>query len=148
MYKINRIVDPYSFIKTARHCGSIVYFLYDGDELVYVGKTGRGLARVYEHTKKVFTHVSFQYCDDEYLDELEQAYIAIYKPKYNIVVPTKKHSWVYAAMTYSDYHKLDPSDDLIPNSKGDSSKLFKKYKRHAKREKIMRRIAMMKDQQI
>lgn len=92
-----------------------IYFLYDEEELVYVGKSTRGICRVYEHVGlKQFTHYAFQYCDEEYMDELEQAYIAIYKPKYNLVIPVKNHDWSYAAMTHENYHQFNTSELLKP----------------------------------
>lgn len=110
----NKLIDPYAQIKMRNHSHPLIYFLFNGDDLVYVGKTTKGLARVYQHTDKAFTHIVIQYCSLEYLDELEQAYIVIYKPKYNIVVPSKLHEWSYASMTYEGYHSSSYSVSKSP----------------------------------
>ena len=63
-----------------------VYFLYDGDELVYVGQSRNVYGRINEHLKdddKVFDAFAiFSASSCEFLD-IEQANIDYYKPKYN-----------------------------------------------------------------
>ena len=117
IYSKNALRNPYMLdgfrrLVIATPC---VYFLYDGDELVYVGKSNHGVFRVYQHLgSKRFTHYAIQNCDVEYMDELEQAYIKLYRPKYNLVVPRKTHPWSYAAMTHQNYHNIDPSKSVRP----------------------------------
>jgi excinuclease UvrABC nuclease subunit len=84
----NLFTDPKSFPRHSPHF-SCVYFLWDGDELVYVGKSTNGLSRVYAHVDKVFTEVSYQVVDPSYIDILEQTYIKVYKPKYNKILYDK-----------------------------------------------------------
>ena len=65
-----------------------VYFLYDGDELVYIGQGWNCLLRVAEHTRKesdkVFTHWSFHPVPDEAeRKSLERQLRAKFKPKFN-----------------------------------------------------------------
>lgn len=62
-----------------------VYFLLNNKEVVYVGQTKTGLARVYNHTKsKKFDEIYVIVCDDiDELNYLEGYYIVKYTPKYN-----------------------------------------------------------------
>jgi len=70
-----------------------IYFLWDESELVYVGQSHNVVSRVFEHKKtKQITDFSIQPCHAMYLDQLEAAYINIYKPKYNIVIPKLRYS--------------------------------------------------------
>lgn len=67
-----------------------MYFLYDNDELVYVGQGWNCLLRVAEHTRKdsdkVFTHWSFLPVPDESLRKsLEKELRAALKPRFNRV---------------------------------------------------------------
>ena len=65
-----------------------VYFLFDGEELVYIGKGWNCLLRVAEHTRKEsekqFTSWGFVQIDDpEEYSRLERELIAAHAPKYN-----------------------------------------------------------------
>lgn len=66
-----------------------VYFLYDQDELVYIGKGWNCLLRVAEHTRKdsnkIFTSWKFIHIEDksEYTS-MERDLIQRYRPKYNV----------------------------------------------------------------
>ena len=61
-----------------------VYFLVYNNDVVYVGQTTRGLARVYTHAySKKFNKIYVIECDEEELDYLEDHYIFKYKPIYN-----------------------------------------------------------------
>jgi excinuclease UvrABC nuclease subunit len=67
-----------------------VYFLYQGDELVYIGQGWNCLLRVAEHTRKdsdkVFTHWSFFPVQDESeRKQLERELRARHKPRFNRV---------------------------------------------------------------
>ena len=65
-----------------------VYFLFDANELVYIGKGWNCLLRVAEHTRKdsdkIFTSWNYIQVEDknEY-EALERELISAYKPKYN-----------------------------------------------------------------
>lgn len=61
----------------------IIYFLTDGEEVVYVGQSKTGLSRPYQHANKRFDKVSVFRCKEDELDYLETKYIQKYKPKYN-----------------------------------------------------------------
>ena len=65
-----------------------IYFLFEGDELVYIGKGWNCLLRVAEHTRKdsdkKFTSWNYISVDDinEY-NRIERELIKKYNPKYN-----------------------------------------------------------------
>lgn len=61
----------------------IIYFLIDGENVVYVGQSKIGLSRPYQHMNKKFDKVSFFRCEENELDYLETKFIQKYKPKYN-----------------------------------------------------------------
>ena len=73
--------------KLEGNCSGI-YFLFDGQELVYVGKGWNCLLRIAEHTRKdsdkKFTSWNYMYIEnDRERNELERALIRTYKPKFN-----------------------------------------------------------------
>lgn len=63
----------------------MVYFLVKNKEVVYVGKSDRGMIRINEHsyTEKDFDSFYFVNCELEKLKNMENYYILKYKPKYN-----------------------------------------------------------------
>lgn len=68
--------------------GSYVYFLFDGETLVYIGQTINLAQRLYQHTsqKKQYDKASFieTHINDRLI--VEMVNIRFYKPKYNICV--------------------------------------------------------------
>ena len=65
-----------------------VYFLFDGKELVYVGKGWNCFLRIAEHTRKdsdkIFTSWNYIHIEDEAeYNALERKLINKYSPKYN-----------------------------------------------------------------
>lgn len=62
---------------------SLIYFLLDGEDVVYVGQTHHGLRRPFQHFDKDFTEIKFFHCPPEELDYWEDCYIQKYKPIYN-----------------------------------------------------------------
>ena len=60
-----------------------VYFLLREGEVVYVGQTTNGTARIRQHTDKVFDEAYVMRCRRRDLDELEDKYIIKYDPAYN-----------------------------------------------------------------
>lgn len=62
-----------------------VYFLIDGDEIVYIGRSGMLRTRLFDHMRtKKFTNVFFIACDDEDgMALIENKYIAHFKPVMN-----------------------------------------------------------------
>ena len=63
-----------------------IYFLINGNEVVYVGQTKNLHARIYQHrveTKKAFTRYFLLPCEPAELTPLESRYIAKFKPRYN-----------------------------------------------------------------
>lgn len=70
------------------HKRSFIYFLLDGNEVIYVGQTKRGLIRPLSHTDKVFDRVEILYCEEKYLDITEDKYITKYLPIHNKTMNT------------------------------------------------------------
>ena len=65
-----------------------VYFLFDGDELVYVGKSKNIMARIGTHiADEQKTFDSFEIFETDDYSRLEEFLIRLLKPKYNRVVP-------------------------------------------------------------
>lgn len=64
-----------------------VYFLFSGDELVYIGKSNKnGFDRIRQHfddSKKHFDSYAIVLCDESEVCELETAFILKHRPKYN-----------------------------------------------------------------
>jgi hypothetical protein len=62
-----------------------VYFLFDGDELAYVGRSNCLEYRLKKHAEdKRFDSVAFIECPDLFVDCLEIHYIKKFKPRLNI----------------------------------------------------------------
>ena len=71
-----------------------IYLLFDGDEVVYVGKSKAPDQRIQTHllsTKKIFDSYSIIPANEEDLNSLETKYIFEYCPKYNKSLPGKKN---------------------------------------------------------
>jgi hypothetical protein len=60
-----------------------VYFLIDGNKIVYVGQSVNVYARIAQHHNKVFDSFAFIPCDKDSLDNLESLYIHILRPLLN-----------------------------------------------------------------
>lgn len=89
-------------------CG--VYFLFSGDECVYVGKSLQVHTRVREHrtknsTKKEFDSYAFIPCEAGKLDELEAHYIAMMRPRLNESLnPDRKRSKARGRVLQKELH--------------------------------------------
>ena len=60
-----------------------VYFLLDGDEVVYVGQAVNVYSRIGQHTDKRFDRYAFVPCAVDALDRLESLYIHCLRPRLN-----------------------------------------------------------------
>jgi len=61
-----------------------IYFLFKNDELVYIGKTTKGLNRIMTHLEcKEFDSYSFHSCTERELNSLEIELIKRYRPSLN-----------------------------------------------------------------
>lgn len=72
----------------------IIYFLIQGNEIVYIGKSINGVVRIYNHLSdktKQFTHYYYHKVPAIYLNLLEKKYIEKYTPKYNTMFNIKKN---------------------------------------------------------
>jgi hypothetical protein len=82
-----------------------IYFLFDGEDLVYVGQSNNVLSRVQTHAAKSvqFDRYAVVECQLNELNELEGKYITQYKPKLNKRMPCE----------YSD-NLLGPKHPIMP----------------------------------
>ncbi|HCR1527294.1 GIY-YIG nuclease family protein [Morganella morganii] len=60
-----------------------IYFLLDGDDVVYVGQSRNVYSRISSHPAKNFNRYAFVPCAVEALDKLESLYIHLLRPKLN-----------------------------------------------------------------
>jgi hypothetical protein len=60
-----------------------VYFLLDGDEVVYVGQAVNVYSRIAQHTEKRFDRYAFVPCPVDALNRLESLYIHCLRPRLN-----------------------------------------------------------------
>jgi len=79
--------------KLEGNCNGI-YFLFDEQELVYIGRGWNCLLRVAEHTRKdsdkKFTSWNYMYIENnQERNNMERTLIQTYKPKYNKALKTK-----------------------------------------------------------
>ena len=91
-----RFSETGSNIKTIPNItDSLIYFLLDDDEVVYVGQTQHGLRRPFQHFDKWFDEIKFFHCQQEELDYWEDHYIQKYKPVYNKQFNRKMHKGLH-----------------------------------------------------
>jgi hypothetical protein len=74
---------------------SLIYFLINGNEVVYVGQTHHGLRRPFSHSDKDFTEIKILICPPHELDYWEDCYIQKYNPLYNRQSNYKMHWGLY-----------------------------------------------------
>jgi len=77
-------------MNTIKRVETGLYYLYDGDELVYIGSSDSVFARVGCHSDKTWDHFAVIECgkDERYI--LEAREILEYQPKYNMGVPSNQ----------------------------------------------------------
>ena len=85
-------IDPFSFQKYSLNENmQCVYFLYQKEKLVYIGKTKDLLSRLSYHKKnKIFDSYSFLKCETNEIDVIERILINKFLPFYNVDSLTKK----------------------------------------------------------
>lgn len=59
------------------------------DLVVYVGKSKRGIERIFEHKDKEYDYIKFIPCPKTKLDQREKELIEKYKPRYNEMLKPK-----------------------------------------------------------
>ena len=74
-----------------------IYFLLQGEEVVYVGQTRKGLSRPFNHDDKIYNSIKIIKCDEKDLDRLESYFIEKYAPKYNKTIGGKTLFSLYTA---------------------------------------------------
>ena len=78
-----------------------IYFLFDGDEIVYIGQSINPYSRITQHIKKKkFSHVRFLPCSSRRMNYWEQKLISKYNPKYNVT-----HNKRYNVTSLSSYRE-------------------------------------------
>jgi hypothetical protein len=79
------LLQPEQVVKAAIpwHTASGVYFLVDGDEVVYVGQSTNIYNRIPQHHSKKFDRYMYVPCKPELLNALESLYIHCFRPKLN-----------------------------------------------------------------
>lgn len=83
-------VEDLSAIATQIATGSGIYFLFQDEVLVYIGKAKVHYTRLGSHLKNKagkFNRVAFVPVAIEHLSALEEAYILRYRPTLNVVIP-------------------------------------------------------------
>lgn len=60
-----------------------IYFLIEGEKIVYVGQSVNVYSRISYHHDKVFESFAFIPCEKEMLDKLESLYIHVFRPPLN-----------------------------------------------------------------
>ena len=79
------LLQPEQIVKAATpwHTASGVYFLVDGNEVVYVGQSVNIYSRIPQHHNKRFDRYLYVPCKPELLNALESLYIHCLQPKLN-----------------------------------------------------------------
>ncbi len=73
-------------------CG--VYFLFEGDEIIYIGQSHNIFRRLEEHQKRFFfSHFSYILTTEEDLIQLEVSYLNVFRPRLNLF--GHKHGRLY-----------------------------------------------------
>ena len=85
---------------------SFVYFLIKNDEVVYVGKTEKGLVRPFSHKNKDFDFVVCVPTDVDLLDERERFLIKKYTPIYNTTFAKYKKNLTLFELTVPKIRNL------------------------------------------
>jgi hypothetical protein len=80
-----------------------VYFLLDGNEVVYVGQAVNVYSRIGQHTEKRFDRYAFVPCPVDALDILESLYIHLLRPRFNGV---QKNGQYYAPISLTELFDL------------------------------------------
>jgi len=85
-------------------CHSGIYYLLDGDEIVYIGQSRNVSYRIAAHIsegQKIFNRYLFFPCNIEDLNATECEEIIKYKPKYNKTIPISDGSEYVSARKLS-----------------------------------------------
>ena len=83
-----------------------IYFLLDGNEVVYVGQTKDFVNRIKSHSNKKYTSYRFIECEAKHLLEYEGRWIRKFKPKFNKIIPMGLVSLKLLRLPMATYNKL------------------------------------------
>lgn len=101
---------------------TMIYFLLDKAEVVYVGQTTNGVGRPFQHAKdKKFDSVKIIPCPKEKLDEMESVYITKYNPKYNRILNRAAYTRLITAR--NELRERGCDNYTIPKLKRDAKEL-------------------------
>lgn len=76
----------------------IIYVLYSGDEVIYVGQSTKGVTRFLEHLNKhtcKITHYSFIVVNKKDLNNIESHCIVKLQPKENTILPSNNYYYKF-----------------------------------------------------
>ena len=77
---------PEEHVLVSHNCRPVVYFLFEGNELTYVGKSFDVFSRISEHNRsKVFDGMAVVQVDRKRIDIVELFFISKFKPRDNKV---------------------------------------------------------------
>ncbi|MFC3338766.1 hypothetical protein [Paracandidimonas soli] len=86
-----------------RLCG--VYFLLDGDDIVYIGQSTNIINRIAQHVDKAFERFAYIECEQSALNMVESIFIHRYRPKLNFV---RVAGYLVAPVSLSDIRRTAP----------------------------------------
>ena len=91
MEHINSLKQKRISLDLANLFQPMVYFLFNNDEVVYIGASRYGLARISRHKQeKIFNAFSYINCSEKEMHKIEGYYIRKFKPTLNVVGHTPK----------------------------------------------------------
>ena len=84
--------------------GPSIYFLFDGDEIVYIGRSRNVMKRISAHLNdKYFDSYAVFWVGKSRSVEIEAAMIGLYRPKYNtnipLFLPDHQTVWMHTCCT-------------------------------------------------
>jgi len=104
-----------------------IYILWDGNDVVYVGKTEacvEGRLAVHKYDKEFDSYTFIPVNDLAELEQLETEYIYHFSPKYNRAIPSNPYYKTRAILQAElgingwDFRRLTREHDIVPNSMG------------------------------
>lgn len=140
--------NPQDIIRQSMSCeelennSAFIYFLIDGDEVVYVGQTKKIHNRVLEHKKdKKFTRINWIQVIKNELDIVESYYILLLKPKYNKTMGNRSFFDVKSISSQFGLPLPSPPNNLPIKGTGIQIISPKLVYRHAQQKRVKSEVA-------